>query len=68
MQCNPGFEDISDKCVKCKIGYYKPEYAAAKCKECPTGFITSEEGSIAVGNCTVRKCFKKIVKFFHTAH
>lgn len=61
MQCSPGYEDINGKCEKCKKGFYKAEYAAALCKECPTGFITSEEGTVDKGNCTVRKCSKRVV-------
>lgn len=63
VECSPGYEDINDKCEPCKIGYYKPEYAAAKCRECPAGFRTAVEGSIHENNCTVRKS-KCAVKLF----
>lgn len=64
VQCSPGYEDINGTCEKCKIGFYKAEYAAALCKECPAGFITSEEGTDNAAKCTVRKCLKSVVYFF----
>uniref|UniRef100_K1Q8I5 Sushi, von Willebrand factor type A, EGF and pentraxin domain-containing protein 1 n=1 Tax=Magallana gigas TaxID=29159 RepID=K1Q8I5_MAGGI len=56
LQCSPGYEDISGTCEKCKIGFYKAEYAAALCKECLTGFITSEEGTDNAAKCSVPAC------------
>ncbi|XP_062611525.1 uncharacterized protein LOC134273339 [Saccostrea cucullata] len=56
LQCSPGYEDIGGNCSKCKIGYYKTEYAAALCKECPSGFITQAEGATLAANCSVPAC------------
>ncbi|XP_061175426.1 uncharacterized protein LOC133184388 [Saccostrea echinata] len=56
LQCSPGYEDINGTCMKCKVGKYKSEYAAALCKPCPEGFITQAEGATHETNCSVPAC------------
>lgn len=55
VSCDPGNEDKNGVCVKCAVGYFKPEKKADSCTKCPPGFITSDVGSTSQTDCSVRK-------------
>ena len=56
LSCDPGNEDKNGVCVKCAVGYFKPEKKADSCTKCPSGFITSDVGSTSQTDCDVRDC------------
>ena len=49
QECQPGFELINEKCVKCKENYIKNSYSNdEKCSECPNFTFSNENHTICV--------------------
>ncbi|XP_052242513.1 uncharacterized protein LOC127852603 [Dreissena polymorpha] len=56
VECEQGFEDASGACVPCQQGFYKDIKAAAQCKPCPVGYITSGSGATNLTMCNIPAC------------
>lgn len=56
LECRPGYEDIGGMCQECARGYYKVEYAAARCRACPANTTTEGTGATDPTLCSLPAC------------
>ena len=52
-ECVAGKEDRGNGCEDCFVGFFKSDFSASPCQQCPSGRTTSGTGTTSSVSCIV---------------